>query len=186
MGRTAEFEKAELCTTRRERVMSVVGRPQTQRVCARHVVAVVEEDMKHLTALQLLVGMTAVALLASCQSRQVRTYQGVEVSLESITRTKEFKAPPSERFIAPPGKYLAVFALRASRDPKLPAGMNFRVIDAGGQTYEETFQQAFHFEDGHVEIKALFKIPDSAVLKSLEMGSVSFDLSRVPTKQDSQ
>lgn len=123
----------------------------------------------------------------ACASRGVKgTVAGVEVTVDSAKRTREYKQPGSgtgygqmRPFEADAGKEFMVVELKAPKKIELgEQGIKATLKDDQGQTYNSIYSEVFAFVDGKAEAKILFEIPEHASIASLMLDQTPFDLSK--------
>ncbi|HLG15240.1 MAG TPA: hypothetical protein VJH03_12155 [Blastocatellia bacterium] len=117
---------------------------------------------------------------ASCKSELTRTHDGVDVTLVSLKRAKEFTVPGTlNSFVSNPGTELAIVSVKATKEMNTD-GLKLQLRDAGSRSHDAIFHQVFNFEDKHAEIEIVFEVPEGSNLVSFSLGSASFDLSKLP------
>ena len=127
------------------------------------------------------------SLTAACSGKVTGTVAGVEVAVDSVKRVKEFKQPGSgtgygqrRPFEAEAGKEFLVIELKAPKKIEFgDPGIKATVKDDKGQTYNAIYSQVFGFNEGKVEAKILFEVPEQASVSTLLLDQTPFDLSRV-------
>ena len=130
---------------------------------------------------------------SSCLSTSGRvkgTVAGVEVSVESLKRMKEFKPPGSGVGYGQPrslqaahGNELVLIELKAPNEIKFgDEGIKAKIKDDKGQSYGSIYSQVFGFQDKHAEASILFEVPEHAILPTLVLDETSFDLSKSRTR----
>lgn len=121
----------------------------------------------------------------SGQTQLTQTYEGVQVTLLSLERSKEFKAfkgfPAERRFAAGLGNDLVVCSLKASKsiDFKSPT-LEPRISAVGDGSYTQIYSHALGFQDGHAEATILFEIPEGKEVKHFALGALTFDVTKLP------
>jgi hypothetical protein len=124
-------------------------------------------------------------LLGSACNRGVSgTVAGAEVTVLSMKRMPEFKAPGSMTSApahASDGHEFAVFALKSNPGLKQLGTREIKVtlIDDKGRVYAPAYLAQFGFEDSRTDITILFEIPTHTMVKTLILETTSFDLSKL-------
>lgn len=138
-------------------------------------------------AILLLIIALVCLLNAACSSKAVKgNVAGVEITVDSVKRMKEYKPPGSgsgygqtRSFQADPGKEFLVVELKAPKKIEFgDTGIKATVKDDKGQTYDSIYSQVFGFNDGKTEAKILFEMPERSVVSTLMLDQTPFDLSK--------
>jgi hypothetical protein len=137
----------------------------------------------------LVLGITFICLFnPACSTKVVKgTVGGIEVTVQSQRRTKEYKPPGSgteygqmKQLQSGAEKEFLVIELKAPKKIEFgDKGIKAKVKDDKGQTYNSVYSEVFGFNDDRTEAKILFEVPEHTVLSTLMLDDTSFDLSKV-------
>jgi hypothetical protein len=145
--------------------------------------------MKRATVITLIVLFFVSSL--SCTRKGVKgTVSGVEVSVESLKRMKEYKSLGDTGYMTlrpGPGKELLAIEIAWPKESMLlfgEQGVKARVHDGAGQVYDSVHQEAFGPNAGNWNARLLFQIPEHAALSTLTLDETSFDLRQLKEQSE--
>jgi hypothetical protein len=122
-----------------------------------------------------------------CSSKVVTgTVRGIELTLQSQRRMKEYKPPGSGNGYGQlrplesaawrvPGHRIE----SAQKIEFVDKGIRASVKDRKGQAYNSVYSEVFGFTDEKTEAKIVFEIPQNTALPTLMLDDTSLDLSAV-------